>query len=66
VHLLKAGVALEVTVWWLGHENPATIHHHVEADVAMKRDALQRLESPHTKPKRFQPKADLLHFVDNL
>jgi integrase/recombinase XerD len=66
MHLLQAGVTLEVIALWLGHENPATTHHYVEAELAMKRDALQRLESSHTKPNRFQPKADLLRFLDTL
>jgi site-specific recombinase XerD len=36
MHLLQAGVDLAVIALWLGHENPATTHMYIEADLAMK------------------------------
>ena len=66
MHLLQAGVALEVIALWLGHESPVTTHHYIEADLAMKQNALQRLEAPSTKPKRFRPQPDLIRFLDAL
>jgi hypothetical protein len=39
------GVAFEVIALWLGHERPATTHGYVEADLKMKEESLQRLES---------------------
>lgn len=41
MHLLQAGVDLTVIALWLGHENPATTHMYMEADLAMKERALK-------------------------
>jgi hypothetical protein len=46
MHLLQAGVDISVIALWLGHESPATTHHYVEADLAMKERALARLHEP--------------------
>jgi site-specific recombinase XerD len=40
MHMLQAGVDITVIALWLGHENPATTHMYVEADLAMKEHAL--------------------------
>jgi integrase len=66
MHLLQAGVALGVIALWLGHESTVTTHHYVEADLAMKQQALQRVQSPRSKATRFRPKPDLLHFLETL
>ena len=42
MHLLQSGVAISVIALWLGHENMATTHRYVEADLAMKEKALAR------------------------
>ncbi|MBU2838915.1 site-specific integrase, partial [Acidithiobacillus thiooxidans] len=44
MHLLQSGVGIDVIALWLGHENPATTHHYVEADLAMKDRALAHLQ----------------------
>lgn len=52
--MLQAGVALEVIALFLGHESPLTTHGYVEADMKMKADCLQRLDTPastHRPPK---------------
>jgi len=41
-----------VIALWLGHENPATTHTYVEADLAMKERALQAVQSPRIKQTR--------------
>lgn len=46
LHLLQSGVALEVIALWLGHESPVTTHNYIEADLKMKAEVLQSLESP--------------------
>jgi integrase/recombinase XerD len=66
MHMLQAGVAPEVIALWLGHESPATTHLYVEADITMKEKALSRIQSPGTKQTRFQPKDELLRFLDSL
>ncbi|WP_441006728.1 hypothetical protein, partial [Acidithiobacillus thiooxidans] len=44
MHLLQSGDGIDVIALWLGHENPATTHHYVEADLAMKDRALAHLQ----------------------
>jgi len=61
--MLQSGVSLEVIALWLGHESPATTHLYVEADLAMKEQALQRVQPPKTKQLRFQPTDALLSFL---
>jgi integrase/recombinase XerD len=64
--MLQAGVAPEVIALWLGHESPTTTHLYVEADVVMKEKALNQIQSPSTRGTRFQPKDDLLRFLEGL
>ena len=66
MHLLQSGIATPVIALWLGHEDPATTHQYIEADLQMKEAALQHLQSPKSKPVRFKPRASLLQFLDNL
>jgi len=66
LHMLQAGVRLEVIALWLGHEKLDTAHHYLEADLTMKEKALQSLDLPKTKSLRFQPTDRLLHFLDSL
>lgn len=51
MHLLQAGVPLEVIALWLGHEQPAVTHTYVQADIKMKRECMELLEQP-SKPRR--------------
>jgi integrase/recombinase XerD len=66
MHLLQSGVDIAVIALWLGHEDPATTHLYVEADLAMKEAALRRLESPVLKPTRFKATDRLLAFLEAL
>jgi integrase len=66
MHLLQSGVDITVIALWLGHEDPATTHLYVEADLAMKEAALRRLEEPSTRPVRFQARDSLLDFLEAL
>jgi integrase/recombinase XerD len=66
MHLLQAGVTPEVIALWLGHESPVTTHRYVEADLALKEQALEKVQPPTTKQLRFRPKDDLLCFLDEL
>jgi len=66
MHLLQAGVDVTVIALWLGHESPETTHQYVEADVEMKRRALDRLDEPNVGKSR-RPKPDqLLDFLNGL
>lgn len=50
----------------LGHESPATTHHYVDADLAMKERALARLQEPDTKMRRYRAPDSLLEFLKTL
>lgn len=66
MHLLQAGVDITVIALWLGHEDPATTHQYVEADLAMKKRALDRLNEPHGRRGRVVPSDAVLAFLDGL
>lgn len=66
MHLLQSGVSPPVIALWLGHENPATTHQYVEADLLMKEKALSRLQPPNQKNLRFKPSSSLMQFLDSL
>ena len=66
MHLLQSGVDITVIALWLGHEDPATTHLYVEADLTMKEAALRRLEDPAPRPLRFQARDRLLAFLEAL
>lgn len=66
MHLLETGVATEVIALLLGHESPRTTHIYVEASLTMKRNALEQLSPPTSKPNRFKPTDDLLRFLEGL
>jgi integrase/recombinase XerD len=66
MHMLQAGVDITVIALWLGHENPATTHMYVEADLEMKERALQAVQPPHIKQTRYRPTDRLLAFLQAL
>ncbi|MBL4849589.1 MAG: tyrosine-type recombinase/integrase [Planctomycetes bacterium] len=68
MHLLQSGVAITVIALWLGHEDLATTHQYLEADIAMKEAALRQLSEPKTKTKteRFRADDRLLAFLEGL
>jgi integrase/recombinase XerD len=66
MHLLQSGVDITVIAMWLGHEDTATTHQYIEADLAMKEAALKRIQGPSSKPVRFKAPDKLLAFLDAL
>lgn len=67
MHLLQSGVDLSVIALWLGHESPATTHMYMEADLAMKEKALEKLHEIEGLPVKYsRPDDDLLHFLEKL
>ncbi len=66
MHLLQSGVDITTIALWLGHEDPATTHTYIEADLAMKEAALRRLEDPAPASLRFRPNDRLLAFLEAL
>jgi integrase/recombinase XerD len=66
MHLLQSGVDITVIALWLGHESPATTHRYVEADLAMKEQALKTLQGPGARRLRYSASDGVLAFLDGL
>jgi site-specific recombinase XerD len=66
MHLLQAGVPLEIIALWLGHEQPTVTHSYVQADLKMKRECMQLLQQPHSPRRRRGPEcfSRLLSFLE--
>jgi integrase/recombinase XerD len=65
-HLLQSGVDISVIALWLGHESIETTHIYVEADLATKERALQKLAPAGAIVKRFTPDDRVLAFLATL
>jgi integrase/recombinase XerD len=66
MHLLQSGVEPAVIALWLGHESIETTHMYVEADLAMKRKALDKLAPVGQAPRPFKPTDALIRFLTSL
>jgi integrase len=66
MHLLQSGVDITVIALWLGHESPATTHRYVEADLATKESALEKLQGVSTGDIRYKPEDSLIEFLEKL
>lgn len=66
MHLLQSGVDISVIALWLGHESPTTTHQYVEADLAMKEQALGKLQEPDTAVRRYKAPDSLIEFLKTL
>lgn len=66
MNLLRSGVDLNVIRSWLGHASLDTTHQYVEADVEMKRRALQMCQVTENKPARYQAPDELLALLERL
>lgn len=66
MHLLQSGVDLSVIALWLGHEDIATTHYYMQADIEMKKKALGKMAEPKCIVARFKPSCDVLSFLNSL
>ena len=66
MHLLQAGVDMAVIALWLGHESIETTHIYVEADLAIKERALERIAPENGSVRRFKADDTLLAFLSSL
>ena len=64
--LLQHGVDRSVIALWLGHECVETTQIYLHADMSMKERALARTDPLTLKLGRFQPRDELLAFLDGL
>jgi integrase/recombinase XerD len=66
MHLLQAGVDIATIALWLGHKSIETTHMYLQADLAMKEKALEKLAPLEGEWKRFQADDALLTFLTSL
>ena len=66
MRLLHAGVDITVIALWLGHENINTTQIYLQADLALKQQALDRTTPPDTPPGRYQPSDQLIAFLEGI
>jgi integrase/recombinase XerD len=66
MRLLHAGVDITVIALWLGHENVATTQLYLNADLALKQQALDRTTPLGGSPGRYRPPDRLLAFLEGL
>jgi site-specific recombinase XerD len=66
MELLQGGVDRAVIALWLGHESVETTQIYLDADLALKEQALAKTNPVKATPKRFQPDDELLAFLKQL
>jgi site-specific recombinase XerD len=66
MELLQGGVDRAVIALWLGHESVETTQIYLDADLALKEQALAKTNPVKGAPKRFQPDDELLAFLKQL
>jgi site-specific recombinase XerD len=64
--LAQNGVDRSVIALWLGHESVETTQIYLDATLAMKEQALAKISPPHSKPRRYKPRDQLLAFLNGL
>jgi integrase/recombinase XerD len=66
MELLQAGVDRAVIALWLGHESVETTQIYLDADLALKEQALAKTKPIKGKPGRYRPDDKLLAFLKGL
>jgi len=66
MELLQAGVDRAVIALWLGHESVETTQIYLDANLALKEDALKKASPVYASVGRFKPDDQLLSFLRNL
>ena len=66
MHLLQAGVDVNVIRAWLGHVSLDTTHQYVEADLEMKRRALEKGGVTEASASQYEPPDELLALLERL
>jgi site-specific recombinase XerD len=64
--LLHEGVDVAVIALWLGHADIRSTDAYIHADMTIKEKALARTTPTTSKPGRYQPRDQLLAFLESL
>lgn len=66
MHLLQSGVPIEIIALYLGHEQLVTTHGYIEADLSLKKAALDCLKSPRARRVPQRASSQILEFLHAL
>jgi site-specific recombinase XerD len=66
MELLQAGVDRAVIALWLGHESVETTQIYLDANLALKEQALAKITPPDSRPGRYRPDDRLMAFLEAL
>jgi site-specific recombinase XerD len=66
MRLLHAGTDITVIALWFGHESVTTTQIYLQADMALKQQALDRTTPLATPRGRYRPSDQLLAFLEAL
>ena len=69
MHMLQAGVEINVIKSWLGHVSVTTTNEYIEIDLAMKREAIERCTPPVPEPTGEIPwhsRQDIIDWLQDL
>jgi integrase len=66
MELLQAGMDRAVIALWLGHESVETTQIYLDANLAIKEQALAKTALPEGRPGRYRPDDQLLAFLKDL
>jgi len=69
MHLLQSGVETNVIKSWLGHVSVTTTNEYIEIDMAMKREAIERITPPVPEPTGDIPwrsRQDIIEWLEDL
>lgn len=66
MELLSAGVDSSTIALWLGHESVETTQIYLDANMALKEEALAKTTPPNIKVGRYRPDDQLLDFLKML
>ena len=69
MHMLQAGVEINVIKSWLGHVSVTTTNEYIEIDLAMKREAIERCTPPVPAPTgepTWHSRQDIIDWLEDL
>lgn len=64
MHFLEAGIDITLIAMWLGHASIKSTHGYVECDVRMKAKALEHVQEPKYRGKKFKPDDAVIAFLE--
>jgi integrase/recombinase XerD len=66
MRMLEAGIDIATIALWLGHESTQSTQAYLHADLAMKQQAMNRMQPNNPPVKRYRPTGSLLKFLESL